>query len=76
MSDKRKRFCRDCGSPAEGNPCWYFLHREDYGWGDPPCFGREYERDQSARDRRRGLAIVIAFLAPVAFSFLLFLWTR
>ena len=60
------RACRDCGSPAEGNPCWYYLRRKYYG-GDPPCLCRAYDREQAALTRRRVWQAILAFGLIVGF---------
>jgi predicted nucleic acid-binding Zn ribbon protein len=50
------RACPDCGSPARGNPCWYFLDRPEWATSgaDPPCSDYDYARDAMARERRFG----------------------
>lgn len=67
---KNKRFCPDCGSPAEGNPCWFFLRRE-YDTSDPPCYCREYARDQAKRSRRYGVFLFGLFAAFLCAALLL-----
>lgn len=49
------RFCPDCGSPAEGDPCWFYLRREYDGgrwgfWIDAPGGSRFYHRNWQSRD--------------------------
>jgi len=71
------RFCPDCGSPAEGDPCWFYLRRE-YDGGDAPCLCREYDREWRALGRRRLWQAVIAFALLIAFvkgaAFVMRIW--
>ena len=72
MARVNKRFCPDCGSPAEGNPCWFFFRRQ-YDSSDPPCFGRQYDRELTLRVRERSVHAlkvlgVVLILAAVAYA--------
>jgi hypothetical protein len=63
--DKKGKPCRHCGSPAMGNPCWYYTDYPSSG-GDPPC---EYMPDyEAARARRVSFQRRVHILRLVAIS--------
>jgi len=43
---KPTRACRHCGSPARGNPCWYFINHPKYSGSDPPCAEDDYYENE------------------------------
>ena len=59
---KYGRRCPDCGSPYEGNPCWF----STIGGGDRPCESRAIVRAEEVRTRWRAAKIALGIMALVA----------
>lgn len=56
------RSCPYCGSPARGNPCWWYIKHVDNG-GDPACMLYEDQIDEPAPLLRTFVTLILLSVA-------------